>query len=57
MKVDLSMKKWQEVVDAILDFDQMDFPEITDGNKQSELFGIKSILTDFAFDLIEELDE
>lgn len=56
MRIDIKEKVIQEVIDAIVKLDNMDFSEITDGNKQSDLFGIKSTLSDFAFDLAEELD-
>ena len=57
MKIDINEKTLRKVISIITKLDHMDFPEITDGNKQSDLFEIKSTLNDFAFDLVEEFDD
>ena len=56
MRIDISEKKIIKAIEAIKKLDNMDFPEITDGNTQSDLFGITSILNDFEADLSEEID-
>lgn len=56
MKIDISEKRIIKAIEAIRKLDGMMFEEITDGNKQSDLFEITSNLNDFSADLEEEID-
>lgn len=56
MEIDISAKKIEKAIEAIRKLDSMDFPEIQDGNTQSDLFGIVSTLNDFAAELEQEID-
>ena len=56
MIVDLSEGKWQKAVNTIRKLDNLDFPEVQDGNKLSDLFEITSNLNDLAFEIEEQID-
>ena len=56
MKIDISEKKIIKAIETIRKLDGMMFEEITDGNKQSDLFEITSNLNDFSAELEEEID-
>ena len=55
MRIDISEKRIIKAIKSIRKLDNMDFPEIDDGDKQSELFEIISTLNDFSIDLEEEM--
>lgn len=56
MRVNIPYDYMEEVMEQIRKLDNMSFEEITDGNKQSDLFGIISILTSFKLFLEERID-
>ena len=57
MKIDLPERTWQNVIKYIDRLDDMTFEEITNTDKQAEIFQIQIELNDFRFDLVEELDQ
>jgi len=56
VRVNIPYDYMEEVMEQIRKLDNMSFEEITDGNKQSDLFGIISILTSFKLFLEERID-
>ncbi len=56
MKIDISEKKIIKAIETIRKLDGLDFPEVTDGNKLSDLFEVTSNLNDFSAELEEEID-
>ena len=47
MRIDISERQIQEAISAIRRLDSIDFWEISDGNKQSDLNFIIGVLNDF----------
>lgn len=57
MAIELTNKQAVKLVAAIGLLENMRFPEITDGNKQAELFDIRSELGDIRLNVEDQLDE
>ena len=57
MKIDLPKSSWKAALNAIDKFAMMNFPEITDGNKQSEIYGAMSDLQDFWDEVYEQIED
>jgi hypothetical protein len=57
MRVDIRKKELLKVLEVIHKLENMDFSEIIDGNKQSDIYEIISVLGDFKEILKDEIDE
>ena len=56
MKIDINRHILKEAMKAMNNLNMMDWPEVTDGNKQSDIYGITGALNDFYDEVIEDLD-
>ena len=56
MRIDVPEKRLRKSIEAIRELENMDFPEITDGNKQSDLLGIVNTLMDLSYAIEDEID-